>query len=146
MSAVENAYTGGVGSRREARERALELSYEAEMKGVPTSDLVDALPLRPDGFTLDLIEGVERTGADLDATIARFARGWTLERMPMVDRALLRLATFELIHRPDIPTAAIISEAVELAKRFSTVDSGKYVNGVLSAIADDARACEGDPG
>lgn len=138
-SGIGVPYTGGVGSRREARERALELLYEAETKDVETSELVVRLPLRPDVFTVELIDGVEANREALDTLIARFARGWSLERMAMLDRAIMRLATFELAYRPEIPTAAVISEAVELAKRFSTVESGKFVNGILSAIADDVR-------
>ena len=75
----------------------------------------------------------------MDALITRFAKGWTIERMPVIDRTLLRMAIYELVHRADVPTAAIISEAVELAKRYSTDDSGKFVNGMLSRIAKELR-------
>jgi N utilization substance protein B len=71
--------------------------------------------------------------------IARFAIGWALDRMPVVDRSLLRISTYELLERPDVPVGAIISEAVELANRFSTEESGRFVNGVLAAIAADVR-------
>ena len=67
------------------------------------------------------------------------ARNWQLSRMPALDRAILRLGAFELAHRPDVPTAAVINEAVELAKEYSTDDSGRFVNGVLSAVAADVR-------
>jgi N utilization substance protein B len=132
-------YRGGIGSRREARERALTLLYEAEAKDEAPSVVLAGLPLEPDAFTVELVSGVEQHRADIDATISRFARGWTIERMAALDRALLRLGIFELTYRPDIPTGATISEAVELAKRFSTEESGRFVNGVLSAVAAEVR-------
>jgi transcription antitermination protein NusB len=135
----DEPYRGGIGSRREARERAFGLLYEAETKDITPSEVVAELPVPPEDFTLELIEGVETNQVELDATIRRFARDWKLERMPALDRALLRLGTFELVHRSDIPTGAVISEAVELAKRFSTDESGRFVNGMLSAVAAEAR-------
>ena len=135
----DEPYRGGIGSRREARERAFGLLYEAEAKDVTPSTVVDELPVMPEEFTLELVRGVETNLDELDDTIRRFSRDWKLERMPALDRALLRLGTFELMHRPDIPTGAVISEAVELAKRFSTDESGKFVNGMLSAVAADVR-------
>jgi N utilization substance protein B len=130
---------GGLGSRREARERALSLLYEAEAKACPPDDVLAGLPVPPDPFAGDLVAGVGAHGDEIDERIRRFARGWTLERMPVVDRTVLRMAIYELVHRPDVPTAAVISEAVELAKRYSTDDSGRFVNGMLSAIAEEVR-------
>jgi N utilization substance protein B len=75
----------------------------------------------------------------LDELIQRYAKNWDLERMPALDRAILRLATYELGHRPDVPRNVVINEAVELAKVFSTEESGKFVNGMLSAMAPDLR-------
>lgn len=138
----DRPYRGGIGSRREARERALELLYEAESKGLDPTAVVDAQLLRPDVFAVELVEGVESQRQRLDATIGRYAQGWTIERMPVLDVAILRLGIYELLNRPDVPTAAVISEAVELAKRFSTVDSSKFVNGVLSAVAMTERGGE----
>jgi transcription antitermination protein NusB len=86
-----------------------------------------------------LVEGVAAHQERIDELIAGHARGWTLDRMPVIDRSVLRLAVFELLERPDVPIAVIIDEAVELAKRFSTDDSGRFVNGVLSAIARAVR-------
>ena len=83
--------------------------------------------------------GVGENQDDLDAVIASHARNWDVDRMPALDRAILRLATYELMHRPDVPTAVVISEAVELAKSYSTDDSSRYVNGVLSAVAGAVR-------
>ena len=133
------ATVGGLGSRREARERALSLLYEADAKACAPEAVLDDLPVPPDPFAGDLVAGVGAHLGDIDERIRRFARGWTLERMPVVDRTVLRMATYELLHRPDVPTAAVISEAVELVKRYSTDDSGRFVNGMLSSIAEEVR-------
>lgn len=135
----EGAYRGGVGSRREARERALGLLYEAETKDAEPTTVLAELPVPPDEFTVELVEGVGAHFDDIDATIGRFAKGWTIERMPALDRALLRIGVYELRFRRDVPTGAVISEAVELAKRFSTEESGRFVNGMLSAVAAEVR-------
>jgi len=127
------------GGRSDARERALALLYEAEMKGTSGTEVVAALPVPPDPYAAALVEGVEARRAEVDALLRRFSRSWPLERMPAIDRAVLRLATWELLDRPDVPTAVVIDEAVELAKRFSTEDSGRFVNGMLSSIAGEVR-------
>ena len=121
--------------RRQARERALELLYEAEAKDASPTDIVAALPAVPDTYAAQLVHGVDAHREEIDELLRRFAKGWSLERMPAVDRALLRLATYELLEQPDVPVGVVISEAVELASEFSTDDSGRYVNGILSAIA-----------
>jgi N utilization substance protein B len=125
--------------RSEARERALALLYEAETKGLAPRAVLAALPAPADQLAVLLVEGVEDRRPELDELISEHARGWTLERMPVVDRTVLRVALFELLARPDVPTAVVIDEAVELAKRFSTDDSGRFVNGMLSAIARKLR-------
>jgi N utilization substance protein B len=128
------------GSRREARERALSLLYEAEIKEQSPVDLLAELPVDPDPFAADLVRGVAEHCDELDGVITGFAIDWALDRMPVVDRNVLRLAVFELLHRPDTPVGAVISEAVELAKRYSTEDSGRFVNGVLASVADSHRS------
>jgi transcription antitermination protein NusB len=128
--------------RREARERALELLYEAESKGLVPGELVAGLPVEPDAYTRELTVGVGEDLEHIDAIIGSTARGWRIERMPAVDRALLRMAVWELRHRPEIPVAVVINEAVELAKQYSTDESGRFVNGVLSRVATDVRADE----
>lgn len=125
--------------RSDARERALILLYEAESKSIAPSDVVDAQVLIPDELTRTLVAGVQSHGREIDDLIAAHAKGWTLQRMPTIDRNVLRIGTFELLGRPDVPIAVVIDEAVELAKRFSTDDSGKFVNGVLSTIAPKVR-------
>ncbi len=126
--------------RSDARERALILLYEAESKSMAPSDVVEGQVLRPDELTKSLVVGVEERGREIDDLISAHSKGWTLQRMPTLDRNILRISVYELLARPEVPVAVIIDEAVELAKRFSTDDSGKFVNGVLSAIAAKARA------
>ena len=95
--------------------------------------------LEPDELTVLLVTGVGEHRERLDTAIGARAKGWTLERMPVLDLNVLRLGAYELAERPEVPVAVVLDEAVELAKRFSTDDSGRFVNGVLSALADDLR-------
>jgi N utilization substance protein B len=133
-------------TRRQARERALSLLYEAETKGVTPGEVLAELPVEPAEFASDLVLGVGDHQDEVDGWIVRFARDWALERMPALDRALLRMGVYELVHRPDVPTGAVISEAVDLAQRYSTDDSSRFVNGVLAAIALEVRPAEVRPG
>jgi N utilization substance protein B len=125
--------------RSDARERALYLLYEAQAKAIRPADTLDLQVIEPDELTQLLVRGVDAHTDELDALIAGRAEGWTLPRMPVLDLNIMRLASFELAHRPEVPTAVVLNEAVELAKRFSTDDSGRFVNGVLAAIASDVR-------
>lgn len=127
------------GERRRSRERALELLYEAECKDETLDELVAELPVAPEAYAAELVLGVERELGRIDDLIDRHSSGWPLERMPAVDRSLVRIACFELICEPAVPTAVVIDEAVALAKQYSTADSGRFVNGVLAAIAAVAR-------
>ena len=104
--------------------------------------MLAALPVPPTYLVVMLVEGVEDHRGELDALIEEHDRNWSLERMPAIDRNVLRLALYELKDRPDVPVAVVIDEAVELAKRFSTDDSGRFVNGMLSAIAPKLRPGE----
>jgi transcription antitermination protein NusB len=128
-----------VGSRREARERALSLLYEADAKDLTPDELLREIPVDPEPFVADIVRGVGHHQAAIDALIERFAVDWSIDRMPVIDRTLLRIAAYELLERPDVPTGAIISEAVELAKTYSTEESGRFVNGVLGSIAAEVR-------
>lgn len=127
------------GSRREARERALSLLYEAELKGQSPREVLADLPLPPEEFVVAVVEGVGDQQARLDELITAHAIDWTLERMPAVDRNILRLAVYELLERPDIPTGAVLSEAVDLASRYGTDESSRFVNGLLSSVAKAVR-------
>ena len=128
-----------VGTRREARERALSLLYEADVKDMAPSAVLADLPVPPDAFVADLVRGVGANLERIDQLISKYAIDWTLDRMPLVDRTVLRIAAYELLDRSDVPTGAVVSEAVELAKRYSTDESGRFVNGVLGSIADEVR-------
>ena len=131
---------GAGGPRRQARERALSLLYEAESKESTPAAVLAALPVEPDAYAVDVVRGVGDHMPELDKWISEYARDWTIDRMPALDRALLRMGIFELLHRPDVPTGAVISEAVELAQRFSTDESSRFVNGMLARIAESVRS------
>jgi N utilization substance protein B len=128
-----------VGTRREARERALSLLYEANAKGLPPEAVLADLPVPPAPFVVDLVRGVAERREELDRLIDRYSIDWAPERMPVIDLTLLRMSTYELLAMPDIPTGAVISEAVDLAKLYSTEESGRFVNGVLASIAAETR-------
>ena len=145
-------------ARRTARRLALDVLYEAEIRDllpleawelrtaegwvVAASGGDDGTELEPDPtpeisqYALDLIDGVQGHQADIDELIAKYADRWAIERMPVIDRNLVRMALFELLWRDDVPVAVAINEAVELAKSLSTDDSGRFVNGLLGKIVE----------
>jgi N utilization substance protein B len=125
--------------RTDAREQAIILLYEAEQRSISPLDLVRERDIASADLATELLNGIELSRADIDAEIVSHAKGWAIDRMPALDRAILRLAIYELRSRADVPTAVVIDEAVELAKRFSTDDSGRFVNGVLAAVAKAVR-------
>lgn len=125
--------------RSDARERALYLLYEAHSKGIAPIDTIDLQVVEPDELTQELVRGVGQHRDRLDREIESRAHGWTLARMPVLDLNVMRLGAYELLERPHVPTAVVLNEAVELAKRFSTDDSGRFVNGVLASLASDVR-------
>ena len=125
-------------ARTKARKRAVDVLYEAEISSRDRLDLLrertaDGNPPVPE-HTTRLVEGVVEHAARIDALIDTHAKNWSLERLPDVDRAILRMAVFELLWADDVPDVVVIDEAVELAKTLSTDDSPAYVNGVLGAI------------
>jgi N utilization substance protein B len=127
-----------VAARSKARKRAVDLSYEADLRGAdPVGTLAERIALADppiSDYTIRLIEGVAEHRAAIDELLSRYSEGWTLERMPGVDRAVLRIALFELLFAPDVPDAVAIDEAVELAKALSTDESPKFVNGILGRV------------
>lgn len=129
-------------TRHTARERAMGLLYEAEQKDQPVTDILAELPTDPDPFAVDLAIGADERQAEIDELLGHYAKGWAVDRMPATDRAILRMAVYELGHRPDVPTGAVISEAVELAGEFSTDESSRFVNGLLARIARELRPAE----
>ena len=124
--------------RRDARRLAVSILYQADMAGRSALEVLQerrALGIRVPGFTEDLVTGVEERRTELDRLLGEHAEGWSVPRMAAVDRAVLRLACYELLFRDDVPTAVAIDEAVAAAKELSTADSGRFVNGVLGRIA-----------
>jgi N utilization substance protein B len=128
-------------ARSKARKRAVDVLYESDVRGVDTlSTLHDRVELGDppvNEYTVSLIEGAQEHRARIDEILAAYAEGWTIERMPGVDRAVLRLGVYELLWREDVPDAVVIDEAVELAKSLSTDESPRFVNGVLARVLRD---------
>ena len=139
MSTGRSSRSAGNDARSDARERALHLLYEAHAKSESGSSIVESQVLAVDDLVLEIVQGVDGVTALADEIITENAIGWTLARMPVIDLIVLRIAIFELKSRPDVPTAVILNEAVELAKTFSTDESGRFVNGILSTIAKKVR-------
>jgi len=115
------------------------LAYECEQRGLGAEAVLDDLPFPPDAYASALVVGLDEHREEIDALIRKYSEHWALERMPVIDRALLRIGTYELGWMPETPTAVVITEAVELAKQYSTKDSGRFVNGLLARIAEDVR-------
>jgi N utilization substance protein B len=130
-----------VAARSKARKRAVDVLYESDVRGVDSGDTLRervALADPPiNDFTVELIEGAREHRARIDEILAAYADGWTIDRMPGVDRAVLRLGVYELLYRDDVPDAVVIDEAVELAKSLSTDESPRFVNGVLARVLRD---------
>lgn len=126
--------------RRESRERALGLCYESEVREVEPQGILEGLPTKPDEYALQLFEGVYANREAIDKYLTEFSLNWSLERMPVIDRCILRISAYELLFAKEVPTAVAISEAVDLAKQYSTKDSGRFVNGLLARVASEVRA------
>ncbi|ONK15734.1 transcription antitermination factor NusB [Streptomyces sp. MP131-18] len=132
-------------ARSKARKRALQILFEADQRGVPPVDvLADWVRLaRTDDrqppvseYTRELVEGFAAHAERIDELITQYTVSWPLDRMPVVDRNILRLSTFELIWQDGTPDAVVLDEAVQLAKEFSTDDSPSFVNGLLGRLKD----------
>ena len=132
-------------ARRKARKRALDVLYQADLRGQQRAEVLSDYIERLEEpkpqylpYTVTLVEGVEAHAERIDELLASYAEGWTLERMPVVDRNLARIAVFELLYNDEIDAAVAITEAVELAESLSTDDSPRFLNGILGRIADYA--------
>ncbi len=127
-------------SRSKARKAALDLLYESDIRKGSAAELlskrVTEMEYEAREFTKELIDGIELNERKIDELIATYAQGWDMDRMPVLDRNILRLAIFELLWSQSVPEAVAISEALELATNFSTEDSSKYINGVLSKVLE----------
>lgn len=137
MSSPDPLVSGS--QRRQVRERALGLLYEAEAKGIDMAELLADLELPLDPYAHTLVTGAAEHQSDIDARLEELSENWPVARMPALDRAILRLASFELSHSTDISVAVIINEAVELAHEYSTPASAGFINGLLSQVANAVR-------
>lgn len=123
-------------SRRRARREAIEIVFAADIKGIdPAATVEEATQTKLDPYALEIVTGVATNRTAIDAVLGAAAKDWTVERMPAVDRAILRVAVWELRFGTDAPVASVIDEAVQAAKELSTEDSGRFVNGILGTIA-----------
>jgi N utilization substance protein B len=129
-------------ARRKARKRALDVLFEADLRGLPPGEVLVTYLDRiakphPEhlAYAITLIEGVAKNLSRVDELIASYAEGWTIDRMPAVDRNLARIAVYELLYEPEVDDPVAITEAVELAKEMSTDDSPRFLNGLLDRIA-----------
>ena len=128
-------------ARSKARKRAVDLLYEADLRGTdPVATVAERVVLAEppiNDYTVAVVEGVAEHRERIDEIFASYAEGWTIARMPGVDRAILRVGLFELLWRADVPDAVVIDEAVELAKLLSTDESPRFINGVLARVLRD---------
>jgi N utilization substance protein B len=138
-----------VSSRTKARKRALDILYGADVRGMEISALLgeeaeraETQPERGGSwpYARQIVEGVDRNLDELDEEIEAHSQGWSLARMPALDRAIARLAAWEILHNDEVPDGVAIAEAVDFAKTLSTEESSGYLNGLLGAIARDRTA------
>jgi N utilization substance protein B len=128
-------------SRREARRQAIDVLYQADVtEKDPRIVLAEwrSAGREIDPFAEELVDGVAANRAEIDSILLSHVENWSLERMATLDRNILRVAVFELLHRPETPASVAISEAVEIAKRLSTEDSSRFVNGILGTFARES--------
>lgn len=129
-----------MGARTKYRKRALDVLFESELRDVPLGGTLAGRletndpPVNP--YTVQLVEGVAAHQEHIDALIGEHARGWTLDRMPGVDRNIVRVAVYEILYVDDVPGPVAVSEAVDLAADLSTDESPKFVGGLLSRILE----------
>jgi len=133
-----------VSARGKARKRALDILYEADIRGIPALEVLQSQVARrsEDGdpelnvYVSEIVHGVIEHGEYIDEVISTYSLGWTLQRMPAVDRSILRLACYEVLWNDDVPDAVVISEAVNMAQSLSTDESSTFVNGLLARISE----------
>lgn len=129
--------TSPIGKRRNARELALKVLFQIDVGGLPPEEVLattfEQVPVEPEEreYVLEVVRGTLANLAEIDAIIGDLASGWRLERIANVDKNVLRIALYEIRCRDDIPPSVSVNEAVEIAKKYSTEDSGRFVNGIL---------------
>ncbi len=136
-----------MGNRRKAREIALQILYEMELKASEPHSILEwywkgqgpDVPEETRRFATDLVEGTYRNRKEIDDLIEKHSLHWKLIRMAVVDRNILRLAVYELLYLHDVPSSVILNEAIEIAKKFGTEDSGAFINGILDKAAKEVR-------
>ena len=129
----------GLGSRREAREEALAILYQAELTGDPVDDALAGREVAPSDYAVEIAQRVDEGRDELDALLGQHLNKWRVERMPLVDRVIARIAAWELSARDDVPTGVVLSEAVEIATQYCAEPSPRFLNGVLSSVAAEVR-------
>ncbi len=124
-------------ARSKARKRALDTIFEADLKGIsiPATNTNDETDLEVTNYSQDLIKGIKENQVQIDELISISLQNWTFDRIPRVDRNILRIAVYELLYQKDVPTNVVISEAVSLAESLSTAESSAFVNGTLGTIS-----------
>lgn len=134
-------------SRRVAREKALQCLYQMDVAHVSgeeaLTNVTENTDVRDLTFLRNLVSGTDEHLQRIDGVLKQYTTGWELDRMAVVDRNVLRMAIYELLYEPDVPVGVVVNEAVELAKAFSTPESGKFVNGVLGKIIEDLNTLRG---
>ena len=134
-----------MGNRHKAREFTLQILYQNDAIGTPLPDIQQLFwrdiqaPQEVRDFCNHLVNGVALHQAEIDELLTQYSENWSLERMTGVDRNVLRIAAFEILHCPEIPKNVTINEAVEIGKRFGTEDSGAFINGIIDKIARDHK-------
>ena len=129
-----------MGKRRSGRELAFRLLFQTDVGGVPLEEVLEAARVASEAsddvwhFAEELARGAWESKIAADQIITKYSAGWTLDRMPNADRNILRLAIYEILSRSDIPQSVSINEAIELAKDYSTIDSAKFINGILGSF------------
>ena len=129
-------------ARSKARKRALDVLFEAEQRGLNVETLLAERLAHPgteaplNEYSVELVQGVVRKWSSINELLSTYSQGWTVERMPAVDRAILRIGAYEVLYAEDVPDAVAISEAVELARTLSTDESPKFVNGLLNRLSE----------
>jgi len=135
-----------MGKRRNGREHAFRLLFQSDVGGLPLDEAIENSRAHSEAsdetwdMAEDLARGAWNHKTELDAIITKYASGWSLERMANADRNLLRIALYEILHSPEVPQNVAINEAVELAKRYSTADSAKFINGIIGGFLRDQNA------
>lgn len=124
-------------ARSKARKRALDTIFEADLKGIsiPLTNTNDETDAEVTNYSLDLVKGIKENQIQIDELITNSLQNWTFDRIPRVDRNILRIAVYELLYQKDVPTNVVISEAVSLAESLSTAESSAFVNGTLGTIS-----------